>query len=87
MNAQLTWSKVDSCRKQAWVLKKSLNRTPFICEHAVAGFVVSVRLSGGRQNRCCRLTEEAYQSLDVLSYRCEEELLANELQSPQAHTT
>src|SRR5947209_9589024 len=54
-----------------------------ICEHAVAGFLVSVRLSGGRQNRCCRLTEEAHQSLDVLSYRCQEELLAHEPESPQ----
>jgi hypothetical protein len=38
-----------------------------MCERAIAGFLVSVRLSGSRQNRC-RLTEEAYQSLDVLSY-------------------
>src|SRR6202030_372449 len=35
----------------------------FICEHAVAGFLVSVGLSGGRQNRGCWLTEEAHQSL------------------------
>jgi len=44
---------------------------------------MSVRLSGGRQNRCCRLTEEAHQSLDVLSYCCQEELLAYEPESPQ----
>ena len=50
---------------------------------ALAGFLVSVRLSGGRQNRCCRLTEEAHQSLDVLSYCCQEELLAYEPESPQ----
>ena len=50
----------------------------------MAGFFVSVRLSGGRQNRCSRLTEEARQSLDVLSGRCQEELLAHELQSAQA---
>src|SRR5258706_8845054 len=43
-----------------WVLKKSLNIRLFICEHAVAGFRVSVRLSVGRQNRYCRLTEEAH---------------------------
>src|SRR5947209_8841319 len=55
-----------------------------ICEHAVAGFLVSVRLSGGRQNRCCRLTEKAHQSLDVLSDRCQEELLAHEPESPQS---
>jgi hypothetical protein len=30
------------------------------------------------------LTEEAHQSLDVLSYRCQEELLAHESKSPQA---
>ncbi|MGB7643105.1 MAG: hypothetical protein WBL82_17585, partial [Terriglobales bacterium] len=32
---------------------------------------------------CCRLTEEAHQSLDVLSYRGQEELLAHEPESPQ----
>jgi hypothetical protein len=52
-----------------------------------AGFLVSVRLSGGRQNRCCRLTEEAHQSLDVLSYRCQEELLAHEPESPQTQAS
>jgi hypothetical protein len=65
------------------VLKKSLSSTPFICQHAVAGFLVYVRLSGCRRNWCCRLTEEAHQSLDILSYRCQEELLAHELQSAQ----
>src|ERR1700732_3657852 len=55
----------------------------FICEHAVAGFLVFVRLSGGRQNRCYRLTEEAHQSLDVLSSCSQEELLAHEPESPQ----
>ncbi|MFZ0939018.1 MAG: hypothetical protein WAN63_06275, partial [Candidatus Sulfotelmatobacter sp.] len=55
----------------------------FIWEYAVAGFLVSARLSGGRQNRCCRLTEETHQSLDVLSYRCQEELLAHEPKSAQ----
>ena len=48
-----------------------------------SGFLVSVRLNGGRQNRCCRLTEEAHQSLDVLRRCCQEELLAYELESPQ----
>ena len=47
-------------------------------------FLISVRLRGSRQNRCCRLTEEAHQSFNVLRYRCQEELLAYELQSPQA---
>ena len=70
----------DECNGE-WVLKKSFNGTVFIWEHAVAGFFVSVRLSGGRHNRCCRLTEEAYQSFDVLSYRCQEELLAHEPES------
>ena len=54
-----------------------------ICEHVVGGFLVCVRLDGGRQNRCGRLTEEAQQSLDVLSYRCQEELLAHEPESAQ----
>ena len=65
------------------MLKKFLYRMPFICEPAVAGFLVSVPLSGDRPNRRCRLTEEPHQSLDVLSYRCEEELLAHEPDSPQ----
>src|SRR5580692_8551171 len=64
------------------MLKKSLNRTPFHLR-ACRGFLVSVRLSGGRQNRYCRVTQEADQSLDVLSYRCQEELLAHEPESPQ----
>src|SRR5437660_1604420 len=71
-------------RKRLWVLKKSLNGTPFHRRACVAGFLVSVRLSCGGQNRCCRPTEEAHQSLDVLSYRCQEELLAHEPESPQS---
>jgi hypothetical protein len=47
---------------------------------------VSVRLSSNRQNRC-RLTEEAHQSLDVLSYCCQEELLAHEPESPQTQAS
>jgi hypothetical protein len=47
-------------------------------------FLFPVRLSGSRQNRCCRLAEEAHQSFYILGYRCQEELLADELQSPQA---
>jgi hypothetical protein len=47
-------------------------------------FLLSVPLSGGRQNRCCGLAEEAHESLDVLGHRCQEELLPHELQSPQA---
>jgi len=65
------------------VLKKSLNGTAFHLRVYVAGFVVSVRLSGGGQQRCCRLTEEAHQPFYVLRYRCQEELLAYELQSAQ----
>ena len=41
-----------------------------ICEQAVVGFLAPVRLGGGRQNRCCRLTEEAHQSLDVRLRDC-----------------
>jgi hypothetical protein len=33
--------------------------------------------------RCFRLTEEAHQSLAIRSYRCPEELLAHEPDSPQ----
>ena len=59
----------------------------FICEHAVADFLVLLRLSGGRQDQCSRLTEEAQQSLDVLSRRSQEELLAHKLQSPQTQAS
>src|SRR5689334_21385853 len=41
------------------------------------------RLSGGRSNRCFGLAEEAHQSLEVLSCRCQEELLAHKPESPQ----
>src|SRR5207244_3387409 len=57
--------------------------TAFHLRACVAGFLVSVRLSGGRQNRCGRLTKEAHQSLDVLRRCCQEELLAHKLQSSQ----
>ena len=70
-------------RNGLWVLKKSLNRTPFHLRAGRRRSLISVRLSGSRQDRCCRLTEEAHQSFDVLSYRCQEELLAHEPESPQ----
>jgi hypothetical protein len=50
------------------------------CEQAVVSFLVLVRLSGSRQDR---LAEKAHQSLDILSCRCQEELLAHEPKSPQ----
>ena len=50
---------------------------------AVAEFLFSPQLRGGFHSGYCRLTEEAHQSLDVLSYRCQEELLAHEPESPQ----
>ena len=65
------------------MLKKSLNGKPFHLRACVAGFLIFVRLSCGGQNRCCRPTKEAHQSLDVLSYRGQEELLAHEPESPQ----
>jgi hypothetical protein len=43
-----------------------------------------VRLSGGRQSRRCRSAEEPHQTLDVLGRGCQEELLSNKPQSPQA---
>jgi hypothetical protein len=50
-------------------------------------FLLSVRLSGGWPNRCGRWAEKPRQSLDVLSRRCQEELLSHELQSVQAQAT
>jgi hypothetical protein len=46
-------------------------------------FFPPLQLRGGFYSRCNRLTEEPHQSLDVLSYRCQEELLADEPESPQ----
>jgi hypothetical protein len=50
---------------------------------AVAEFLFSSQLRGGFHSGYFVLTEEAHQSLDVLRSRCQEELLAHELQSPQ----
>src|SRR5260370_39030810 len=50
---------------------------------AVAEFSFSLQLRGGFHSGYCRPTEEAHQSLDVLSYRCQEELLAHEPESAQ----
>src|SRR5579863_683911 len=66
-----------------WVWKKSVNGTAFRLRACRRRVFVSVRLRGGGENRCGWLTEEAHQSLDVLSYRCQEELLAHESESPQ----
>jgi hypothetical protein len=68
-----------------WVLKNYVSAASFSAASiACRVFLLSVRLSGGWQNQCCRLAEEAYESLDVLGHRCQEELLPHELQSPQA---
>jgi hypothetical protein len=42
-------------------------------------FFFSPQLSGSFHNGGFRLAEEAHQSLEVLSRRCEEELFANKL--------
>ncbi len=60
-------------------VEKVLQRNGFHLGGYRRRFLVSVRLSGGRENRCCRLTEEAHQSLDVLGSRRQEELLTNKL--------
>jgi hypothetical protein len=51
---------------------------------AAAEFFFSFQLRGGFQDGSCRLAEEPHEALDVLCRRCKEELLAHELQSPQA---
>jgi hypothetical protein len=62
---------------RAWVLKNAVKRISFGWEfrHVLR----SPQLSGSFPNGCCRLAEEAHQSLDVLGRRCKEELLPNEL--------
>ena len=81
------WAHTDNCRKQAWVLKKYVSRASFPLRVRVAEFFFSVRLSSSGQNRCCRAAEEPHKSLDVLGYRCQEELLPHKLQSAQAQAT
>src|SRR6478672_3279622 len=67
-----------------WVLKNSVTRRPLGSGDSCGELFFSSRLSSDLQSRCYRLTEEAHQSLDVLCHRCQEELLAHELQSAQA---
>src|ERR1700683_3879472 len=54
---------------------------------AAVEFFLSPQLSGSLRSRGCRLAEEPYESLDVLSRRCQEELLPHELQPAQAQAT
>ena len=63
------------------MLKKSLNGTSFRLRVCVAGF--SCLRSTKWWSAEPVVTEEAHQSLDVLSYRCQEELLAHEPESAQ----
>jgi hypothetical protein len=57
----------------------------FWTDWAIAEFFS--QLTGDCRSWCDGLTEEAHESLDVLCRRCQEELLPNELQSPQAQAT
>jgi hypothetical protein len=72
-----------SLRYCLWVLKKPRSEGLSAAINAVTLAFPSLQLRGGFHSRCNRLTEEAHQSLDVLSHRCEEELLAHEPESPQ----
>ena len=70
----------DGCRKQAWVLKKSVIGTSFWLRLSLLpSFFFALQLSGSFHGWGRRLTEEPHQSLEVLGRRCEEELLTNEL--------
>lgn len=61
---------------EAWVLKKSGDRNVFSAVMvAAAEFLFSPQLRGGFHSGRCRLAEEPYESLDVLSHRRQEELL------------
>jgi hypothetical protein len=49
------------CRKQAWLLKKCGQRNVFsVARASVEFFFRQVPLSGGWQNRPCRLAEEPH---------------------------
>ena len=68
-------------RNQAWVLKKYGARESFrLTRMTQSNVFPRFGLSGSRQDRVCRWAEEAYQSLDVLRRRRQEELLPHELQ-------
>ena len=65
-------------------VEKVQDRNVFLAAiKAAVEFFLPPQLSGSFQGRCCRLAEEPHESLDVLGYRCEEELLPHELQSAQ----
>jgi hypothetical protein len=78
----------DYCCKISWVLKKSVPEgisSPGLGmdrSWLVGG--EGVRLRSGGQDGLWSLVEEPHESLDVLGRRCQEELLSNKPQSPQA---
>jgi len=72
--------------KDVGVEKVRQQKRCFAWESVGRVLLFSVRLRGSWQNRRCWLAEEPYESLDVLSRRCQEELLAYELQSAQTQS-
>src|SRR5438874_7047409 len=74
----------DSCRNIPWVLKKSRDGEGTLPLIPAIQCSIPLQLSGTFRSSCCRSTEEPHQSFDVLGHRCQEELLAHELQSAQA---
>jgi hypothetical protein len=60
---------LDSCCRQAWVLKNPVIR-PILLERVWVLLNSWFSFLGGDSQRCCWLAEEAHQSLDVLRSRC-----------------
>ena len=68
-------------------VEKVCDRNALLDAITAVEFFLSPQLSASFHSRCCLLAEEPHEPLNVLGRRCEEELLANELQSPQAQAT
>ena len=66
-----------------WVLKNCIKKRFSGCPYHRSSPCFPPRLSGGYQHRCGRSAKEPHQSLHVLRYRGQEELLTHEFQSPQ----
>jgi hypothetical protein len=68
----------------SWLLKNSVIGATFGAEQSCREFSFCALLGGDSLSMGHRLAEEPHQSLDVLRSRCQEELLADELQASQA---
>src|SRR6516162_2660645 len=81
-----TYLQVCECNRE-WVLKNCIKKRFSGCPYHRSSPCFPPRLSGGYQHRWGRSAKEPHQSLHVLRYRGQEELLTHEFQSPQTQAT